>query len=149
MESGPKLIIDFALQFKIYDQNFVWTKSKLNRLISLILGNSDDPTIHIEWKRCKWLIGLILESDIKIIANCLSSTLQATEFAILLTRLLKTFFYEFIWAYCNERMKNKKDSLNINVKNLALQKKKARLMNKSKRMRRHNPYSRLSTVTDS
>ena len=80
----------------------------------MILEASDDPIRMVEWKRHKWLTGLILNTDVKIIANCLSSFPQAIEFSILLTHLLKTFFFEFIYVYYNEKMKAKEDSLKIN-----------------------------------
>ena len=91
--------------------------------MNMILGDPDDPIRMVEWKRHKWLTAFIPDSDIKIVANCLSSLPQAIDFSIILIRLLRKFFFEFIWVYRNKKMKTKEESLNINVKNMALMKK--------------------------
>ena len=124
---GYNLISDFAHYFTSQDKDFVWTSTKISQLTNLILSASDDPLRIREWKRKKWLTGLIPDSDIKTLTKCLSSSPKAYNFAISITRLFRSFFYDVIWTYRNEKMKVKEETLHINVKTMALQKKKSRL----------------------
>ena len=129
---GSKLITDFIKHFTAQDQEFIWRQNNIDRLITMVLGASDDPDRIIEWKRYKWITGLLSDTDIRLASSYVQSCTQAKEFPIAISRILRQFFHDVIWAYRNVKMKDKEKLLGINVKHMALSKKQNRSTAKSK-----------------
>ena len=77
-----------------------------------------------EIKRNIWLTGLITKENLNTMANILGSHKKAYNFALSISRLLKSFFQYIIWPYRNKSFKLKEESLRINLKQMVFYKKK-------------------------